>query len=676
MINSKLLKQTHEIISHCEERIAQYKQGKASLDRLFYQSILFYRGEQWITYDMSTLRFRRTNQRRVIPRPVTNKFAPICNSLISAFSRYDPKITVAPETDSFDDIQTAYAGNRIIKTIENEVNWDKRKTELLPWLVLCGNAYLITGFAANEGKRQLVVKVQCPQCQLTATRQQNRPSPDCPRCAKANLKSPMRDQIDQRSGKPLIDHEAQGRLVADVATPFEMFLDTRIADLQQHQSICRISTKDVDWAKHYWPEVSDRITAGKRVELNTRILNALSSLTYPQSAYQSEKTIDVVEFWEKPSEKFTDGFYIIYSGADIVHELYSFVPAYATNNGEPFFPIVHFPYDKIPGTFLARTPAFDLIDKQRSRNRIEAIGELILTRMSNPVWVVPKPGTDSVITGHVGQQIFYDPHQTGNIPPQRIEGAEMKAGIIQWIAMYDRDMAEIAAQSEIQRGERPLSVKSGYALGKLQEIADNRNTGPFTNYAIAIAEWQMQAFELFRKVTPQDRYARILGDDRSSWSVAKIQEVDMKGGIDIWAEPGGVLPKTHLERLATLEMLIQTGLVNVQDPLVQLKIHREYGLSNILPSLDADDQFIAREQDRWKQGGQIAVGPFDNDSLHIQRHLDLYKSEYWDTIQDQPTKEMFMQHITEHMKSQAEKQQQQAEQQMQQQGIQLQGGQK
>lgn len=662
MINSKLYSKHKEIINHAEERIFQFKANKPSLDRLFYQSILFYRGEQWITFDLSTLRFRRTNQRRVIPRPITNKFAPICNGLISAFSRYDPKITVAPETDSFTDIQTAYAGNRIIKTIENEVNWDKRKTELLPWLVLCGNAYLITGFAPEEGKRQTMVKVQCPQCGLNETRQENRPNPDCPRCASIGLKSPMKDQIDQRSGKPITTQEAQGKLVTEVATPFEMFLDTRVQDLQAHQSIGRITTKDVTWARHNWPEVEDKIAASKRMELNARILNALASITFPQNTYNSNSTVDVVEFWEKPCKEYPDGFYIVYSGQDIVHELYPFSPAFTSNSGEPFFPIVHFPYDKVPGTLLARTPAFDLIDRQKTRNRVEAIGETILMRMSNPVWVVPKPGTDTVITGHVGQQIAYDPHQTGNIPPQRIEGSKMSPGVIAWLDRLDRDMSEIAAQSEIQRGERPLSVKSGYAIGKLQEIADNRNTGPFTNYAIAIAEWQMQAFELFRKVTPQERYARILGDDKSAWTVQKIQEADMSGGIDIWAEPGGVLPKTHLERLATLEMLIQTGLVNVQDPLVQLKIHREYGLSDILPSLDADDQYIAREQDRWKQGGQMAVSPFDNDSLHIQRHLDLYKSEYFEGLQDPQQKQALMQHITEHMQSAADKQAQAAEQ--------------
>ena len=652
-VSNELMGKRSDIIRHCEERIWQFKQNKPALDRLFYQSILFYRGEQWVTFDLSTLRFRRTNQRRVIPRPVTNKFAPIINGLVSAFSRYDPKITIAPESDSLEDMQTAFAANRIVKTIENEVKWEKRKTELLPWLVLCGNAYLITGFDPDEGKRVIKMRIECPIDQYQATMDPKDQPPDCPLHVQQGLKVRMIPKMDGRTNKPIMTTEALGKLSVEVATPFEMFIDARISDLQQHQTICRIHTKDLDWAKAKWPELGDKLVASKRSELNARILTALSSLTFPQNTYSRDKTVDLVEIWEKPSSKFKDGFYIVYSAADVIHELFKFNSAFSSNNGEPFFPIVHFPYDKVPGTHIARTPAFDLIDKQKTRNRVEAIGETIIMRMSNPVWLVPKPGTDSQITGHVGQEIFYDPNQTAGHTPMRVEGAKMEPGIIMWLDRMDRDMSEIAAQSEIQRGERPLSVKSGYAIGKLQEIAENRNTGPFTNYGLAIAEWQQQAFELFRKVAPEERYAKIMGDDKASWTISKIREADIAGGIDVWAEPGSPLPKTHLEKLATLEMLIQTGAVNVQDPMVQLKIYREYGLSNMLPSLDVDDQFIAREHDKWKNGQPIAVSPFDNHSLHISRHLDLYKSELFEGI-DQQLKKVLLEHLQQHMQLQAQ----------------------
>src|SRR5262245_55533326 len=101
------------------------------------------------------------------------------------------------------------------------------------------------------------------------------------------------------------------------------------------------------------------------------------------------------------------------------------------------------------------------------------------------------------------------------------------------------------------------------------------------------------------------------------------------------------------------------GIINLQDPLVQVKLCREYGIGDFALSRDADESYIAREEDKIRtadmtqyqqqmqdpqaqmqmqmmqmQGqeyGPIAVGPFDNHQLHLVRHLDLYKSEDFET---------------------------------------------
>ena len=655
MIDNKLKARSKDIIDHAEKRLAQFKLFKPAVDRLAYTSILFYNGEQWVTFDTQLLTFRRTNQRRIIPRPTTNKFAPTMNATISALSRFDPKIVIAPQTDTYEDLQTSAGANRVIKTVENEVGFEKRKTEMLPWLTLTGNVFLVTGYDPQAGPKVEKIHVMCSVCGFTGQRDATDQGADCPECALDGLKIPLDDVVDQRSGQPKTSLEATGAMAVDVASVFEMFLDYRIPELQRHQSIGRIHTKDLEWAKHQWPEIADEIQHGRREELNVRIMNALAAFGSPGVEQPSENTVDVVEFWEKPSEKFKDGFYLRYSGQGLIHDLMPY--PYMTARGEPFFNIVHIPYDKRPGSLLGRTPAFDLIEKQRTRNRVEAIGEMILMRMSNPVWLVPTPGTQGEITGHVGQKIPYDPHQTDGAKPERVEGAMMSPAIVNWLDRIDRDFAEISAQFEVARGERPLAVRSAAAIDRLKELSSDRATGVFTNFAIGISEWQQQAFEIFRKVAPPERYFRILGDE-AAWTVGKIQEADLKGGVDIWAEPGASTPKTHLERLATLELLMERGVVNPADPLVQMRILREYGMAGMSPELDADDQYIAREHDRFKRGGQIAVSPLDNHMLHLQRHLDFWKSEMFETF-DREQKQMFIQHIIQHQMAIAQQQQQQ-----------------
>lgn len=642
MLDRKLMSKKEKIRQHIEDRLSHYHLQKQQLDRLWYTSLLFYRGEQWITYDNTLLQFRRTNQRRVIPRPVTNRYAPTCNTIIAALSRFDPRIMIAPQTDSQEDIKTAQVANRVVKTIENEVHFDRLKAELLPWLVLTGIAYLITGVDMTSGKKQEKISMECPQCGYTDTRDMQEEHGDCPQCWEGeHLSVRLRDVVDEKTGAPKVVEEAVGKLVCEVANPLQMFVDYRITDTQDQQTIIRIQPKAVEWLKAHYPAQSEQIDANKRRELNTRMLSSLSGYFSGSVESAQEETADVVEAWHKPCKEYPNGYYTAYTGEGVFLELREF--PFRTKAGECFYPIARFLYDRLPGSYLGRTPAFDLIEKQKTRNRVEAIGEMILMRMSNPVWLTPKPGTNTPITGHVGQQVEYDPHQTNGAKPERVEGAMMPQAIVHWLDRIDRDFDFIPGISEVSRGERPPSGKSGFYLSKLQEISNDRQTGLFTNYSIGVAEWQMQALELFRQIAPNQRYGRILGDN-NQWTVSKFQEADLAGGVDIYAEPGAWAPKTHLERLATLETFIQIGLVDVADPLQKLRIHREYGLPGLLPTLTADDDFIAREHDRFKNGKAIQVSPFDNHMMHWERHLDFWKSEMFETFPPEQ-KDAFLKHL-------------------------------
>ena len=488
MIDKKLKNKQKEVWNHIEERLAQYKQQKQHLDRLWFTSILFYRGEQWITYDTSLHQFRRTNQRRVIPRPVTNRFAPACNSIISNLSRFDPKIMIAPQTDTKEDLKTAQVANRVVKTVENEVKFDKKKAELLPWLVLTGNGFIINGFNADAGKKVPVVGIECPQCEYEDTREEDESPSDCPQCADEGLKVLLRDKVTE-TGELDVSVSPTGKLDAEVANPFQMFIDYRITDIQDQSTIIRILPKSVEWVKGKYPKQKETIAPSKRPELNTRMLHSLAGYFYGAPEPAQEECVDLVVAWHKPSSEFKEGYYAVYSGEGVFHELMPFPTK--TKDGEEFYPITHFVFDRMPGSALGRTPAFDLIEKQKTRNRVEAIGEMILMRTSNPVWLKPVPGTSSTITGHIGQEIEYDPHQTDGHVPARVEAAQLPPAIVHWLDRIDRDIDVIAAQNEVTKGERPLSGKSGFFLAKLQEIANDRNTGLFTNYSIAVAEWQI-----------------------------------------------------------------------------------------------------------------------------------------------------------------------------------------
>ena len=643
-ISRKLKSKIPQIITHIEDCLLNYKRPKTVLDRIWYTNVLFYRGEQHVRYDSDISQFRRLNVRRNVPHPVTNVYAPICNSLIAETLRFDPKCVYAPQTSSIDDQTTAEAANQVIKVIEKEVNRLALRAEISPWLVITGNAFEVLGYDSDGGNSVRLANMKCPQCQFEQQvpyEQANDEIP-CPQCQQQGVPSVLQAERDE-DGDPLVFLANAGSMVAEVPTPFEMFLDYRVSDIEDQHTIVRVHRKAVSWVKDNFPDINpDDIKGGElRTELPSYIVANLSNLASPTFMGTNENDIDIVEAWHKPSKKFPTGFYIQYIGRATVlkADVFNFI----TKEGKAYYPIIHYAYWNVPGTMLGKTPASDMVEKQRMRNRIEAMIEMICLRMSNPVWLVPS-GTQTEITGIPGEQIKYDPNLVGSSPPQRIEGVQMPQGLTLYLNQLDAEMRTIAGQSEIGY-TRPKSVKSGFGLEKLEQQEENRKTPIFLNISLAEAKWQVTALEMFRMAAPKQRYYRILGENKA-WTVKNLQDADLMGSVDIWPDMGGPLPKTHLEKLATVGELQQMGYLNPADPATRSRVLREYGMEDIDAATSIDEKYIQREHDRWKDGGQMAVSPFDNIQLHMLRHLEYYKSEEFETF-DEEMRMSFVQHLTD-----------------------------
>jgi len=196
-------------------------------------------------------------------------------------------------------------------------------------------------------------------------------------------------------------------------------------------------------------------------------------------------------------------------------------------------------------------------------------------------------------------------------------------------------------------------------------VASIRSTTVYDNIATFQAELSWVWLELFRTSDGGPaKYARVLGSD-ARWTIQKLEAADLKRGVDAWAEPAATLPKSHNDRLATMEMFLEKGLLNPQDPQVLAKLYKQFGVDNIFPELSAEDSYITREIERLKQGQPANPGEFDNHAQHFARQSAYVKGEEFETL-DPQIQEMFMQHVRMHqqilMQQQAAAAQQQQEQ--------------
>jgi len=225
-------------------------------------------------------------------------------------------------------------------------------------------------------------------------------------------------------------------------------------------------------------------------------------------------------------------------------------------------------------------------------------------------------------------------------------------------------MNYVVGLSEVSRGARPPSVRTHSAIEKLDEVARSRQSGLFQNWTLGLADLQTMGFEIFRMVQPEGRYARMTGTGTGSYTVSLIKEADLIGGIDIAPEPGGTQPKTAIERQAMITTLLQSGLINVQDPRVVHHIYKMFGVAELIPEMDKDLMQISREHDRFRKTGQIQINPWDNHQMHHQQHDELMKSEEFEDWPEEKRQALY-QHDMQHNEVIAQQQQAMMEQQAQ-----------
>jgi hypothetical protein len=152
----------------------------------------------------------------------------------------------------------------------------------------------------------------------------------------------------------------------------------------------------------------------------------------------------------------------------------------------------------------------------------------------------------------------------------------------------------------------------------------------------------------------------VLGENRQ-WEAKKLTNTDLKGKINVYLDEASVAPKSKAYQQLVTGQLLQTGLVNVQDPGVRLKILQLFDAPDLVEDLDIDIKDAAKEKEEFTQTGRVRprLG-IDNDSVHASEHRKVAKSDSFKLWPPQH-QQVWIQHTAYH----TQQVQQQAKQQQQ-----------
>ena len=655
----------HDAIkSRIKQHLDQTDRLRWAFERLWFRSVLYELGNQWLTWDARSRRWREKKLRKWVPRPVTNRYSSTCSTIVSAIQSVKVMPSAWPATDDSEDIAAANVADRVIPVLDDEIDIAAIRPMVARWMVLNGDALVLPYYDKNDttlGKAR-IQSLRCDSCQGVA--QPLDFEQGCPNCQQPSTTSPAFDETN----KPITEEYPIGRMKLDVYSPLQVYLNLDITDPMGHQYFTSFNTFTLETIKARWPENGDKVSADSQSATRTAkyFLEALSYSTedsgYNLTGAATRDRATVFTHFELPSKEFSDGLYAVMSADEIVLESgpSPFFEESEEGGKEYYWPLVKFPYSQVPGRLYGKTPAFDLLNKQDQLNRLESLIELATMRGTYGVWLLPAGSSISNISGEPGLKIKWTPSGTGGAKPEVITNANIPPYILEWKKMIEADFEEIGGTFDALKGNVPRGVSAGYAIQLLTERSYGRFASVFENWEAGWVKVYKILLKLFRTYATEERLAKIKGAT-GKWEIEKFSKASLKGSVDIRVEGGASRPRSKLAEQALVETLLKTGVLDPTDPEQKYAIADMFGMGKILGARDDDQRAAAKEWDeflKWdgqpfdpttgeKAGPSVRIA-IDNHFAHVNDHR---KRALSDDFFQQPREKRLAweQHIMDHL---------------------------
>jgi hypothetical protein len=300
---------------------------------------------------------------------------------------------------------------------------------------------------------------------------------------------------------------------------------------------------------------------------------------------------------------------------------------YTDIEGNPLFPFVHAQYEHMGGRLYGRSALSPLIQKQDQLNQLDSLVQLNVQRMANPVWIIPENAGIENLTGEPGLIVKWNVLSAGGQgKPERIEGQDIPQSLFVFREQIIKDIEELSGAFDIIKGQKPSGVEAFSALQLLVERSQSRFTSVFQSRGEMYRSWFSLALELERKFGPDQRVWAVVGANQG-YTFKHFENAQLQGQVSIQVEDGSNMPKTALGKRAAIEQANQLRLLDPNDPDQKYALLSNFGLTDLVPSLDYHVQAAMQMQDafeRWVEAPQgpppLVVKPWMDPQVHwIQR---------------------------------------------------------
>lgn len=683
------------LVSLIKRDINNCKPKRDVLAKDWFRAELFYNGIQWIKFDDKGKVWRDQRFKKKIPTPVTNVYANYADIFASLLASVPIEVTYRPSSRANPLDQTRVkTANDMVDALKQAVKFNEKQRIAAPLLSRQGEVFLIPRMVAGPANQFIEKQPRAATLEpekilsefveggeVGSSLRDGIPLTEGMSGLANRTLNPQEDILHEQ-GETIAEEQEEElpglpKLVVDVASTFECYMDEEADSLQESAFFARIKSYDVSVLKQTYPDKIDQIQPAQKVAGNisqyySGALNRLTSGEFGNSGYFMGPSIsynraNVTEYWRDPSKNYPRGLYVVLLNNEVVlHKGHlTYYDGENEETGRYYKNIVHIPCKRRTKNIHGRTPLDDVISKQVQRNKLESFIELIIFRMAAPHWLLPKDCGLDAISGEPGTSLTYNrvnASQTSVLKPEMISGIPPNPVLVQWLDKIDQDTEYVIGVTKVLMGQLPPGTPAARALEILMQRSRERHGDVFFSWNAGFAECINMLLKIVKQVRPVDLFKaskKLFG----GFSMRVFEDEDFNLDLDIIPETEQPAPpRSTAAELELIKDFITSGTFQMP-PNIQYEIFNRFGFDYLNRSYDSDKDYIARENFLLVRDGVVpVVKVYDNHPLHFEDHrIFLQSDEYADWAQNNPQlAQEFELHVAAHQNAMLNMQAQQA----------------
>lgn len=576
-------------------------------ERTWMRNIHYVSNRHWITYVRQQNQWVDVKLAKWIPKPVVNMIADGVQALRAMFEGVELDVYAQPVGGDAKNVAVAAVADDYSPILHKEHDMPTVMNEADYWFVVCGNVWLYTFYERHIRHGVNTVDYeQCVACgQVYTSDKIAEAEGACPHCGATEFQP----AVDEQTGQPMAPLSLpKGKGVTLALSPFEVAFPNNYARFEDVPYVIRMRWRRKEYftehpvlsaqvAKFNWSKAPSETSMQlfrslpQHSDLGVSPFIGSSDVRSGTSDNDEEGTVEY-ELSYRPCGAYPQGLVVRWIGeANVIilhdeeNEAYPGELPYKDVKGNALFTYTHAPFEQRGGRVYGTSPLDAAIPMQNILNQIWSFMLMIVNRVANPLWMIPKGSEIEKFTGAPGLVVKWNPLTVGGqAKPERVDGANIPATVFTLEEKVRQNIEERMGTFDLLKGTKPAGVDAFAAMQLLVERSQSRFSSAFKARGRMYRDWNQFALEIEREFG-EDRIQQVMSPARS-WVEKIFKVADLQGSFTIIVEDGSQTPKTTLGRRAAIEHLNQLGFLDPADPDQKYKVLQEFGQSRLAPTLD------------------------------------------------------------------------------------------